>query len=518
MRQHRNVSTTIPDVQVHITWTTHESRHKPITLRAYPINAETGVRLDGYAERRRKAKDERDIQSAQQYLVARVSSDVLRRTRAASSAKSNQTDDVTSPLWCAYNVLVEHDQVITSTWSASTQHMHMTYFKRKILPSLMQLADEWTDTHRDELRENLVDEILKTGRSIGVMDTARDTVDKHLTAAQTIYDRMCEVDSNLPVLSLRPPYAGRRKQLEQTKSLPPAVRHNLVMLLERLINEDPALAAAGIVMYDCGLRTAEAAAVQTIAVIQMGAGQSILVGWQVKDGHRVPTLKSDNAYRLAPMTQWGREMLGKCLAQIPTMTIDQPLCDPRKLSARLRTMLMEAGLDAEYLEAAERDALKESRSQDVSAYVIRRDWASRARNVCGLTSMEIDVLLGHDVSIPQKYRDDMAHHTKQAELARKLERHIHNAAYSAHPGIRPYQLVHGDNLDIIPWGAMRLANGSDATINVKVDLEAVLSTESITIIAPAESMVRTTRRTIPTHGVRLDLPVIGLEDIDNEQG
>ena len=518
MRQHRNVSTTIPDVQVHITWTIHESRHKPITLRAYPINAETGVRLDGYAERRRKAKDERDIQSAQQYLVARVIGDVARRTRVASGEKHNPDGDVTSPIWRAYNVLAGPDQVITASWCTDVQRNHMTYFARHILPVLLRDADNWTVVNLDELRDKLVEETLGTSRSIGVMDTARDTVDKHLTASQTIYDRMREVDSNLPVLSLRPPYTGRRVQQEQTKSLPPAVRRSLVMLLEQLIDEDPALAAAGIVMYDCGLRTAEAAAVHPIAVIQMGEGQSILVGWQVKNGHRVPSLKTDNAYRLVPMTQWGREMLGKCLSQISTMTIDQPLCDPRKLSARLRTMLMEAGLDAEYLEAAERDALKESRSQDVSAYVIRRDWASRARNVCGLTSMEIDVLLGHDVSIPQKYRDDMVHHTKQAELARKLERHIHNAAYSAHPGIRPYQLVHGDNLDIIPWGAMRLANGSDATINVRVDLEAVLSTESITIIAPAESMVRTTRRTIPTHGVRLDIPVIGLEDIDNEQG
>lgn len=518
MRQHRNVSTTIPDVQVHITWTIHAGMRKPIILRAYPIHVETGIRLDGYTERRKKVKDERDLQSAQQYLVARVISDVLRRTRAASSAQSDQTDDATSPLWRAYNVLAEPGQVITSTWCTSTQHMHMTYFRRKILPVLVQLADGWTVTDRDELREKLVEETLQTNRSIGVMETARDTVDKHLTASQTIYDRMCEVDPNLPILSLRPPYSGRVIQLEQTKCLPPEVRRNIVTLLERLINEEPALAAAGIVMYDCGLRTAEAAAVHPIAVVRMGEGQSILVGWQIKDGHRVPTLKTDNAYRLVPMSLWGREMLGRCMSQIPTMTTDQPLCDPRKLSARLRTMLMEAGLDAEYLEAAERDAQTESRSPDVSAYVIRRDWASRARNVCGLTSMEIDILLGHDVNIPQKYRDDIVHPTKQAELACKLERHIHNAAYSAHPGVKPYQLVHGDNMDIIPWGAMRLANGSDATINVKVDLEAVLSTESITIIAPAESMVRTTRRTIPTHGVRLDIPVIGLEDIDNEQG
>ena len=191
-------------------------------------------------------------------------------------------------------------------------------------------------------------------------------------------------------------------------------------------------------------------------------------------------------------------------------------------------MLIEAGLSADYLREAnasmrEKPDYDDSRRPiyDLSAYILRRDWASRARNICGFSSLEIDYCLGHNIRIAQKKREDFRHPSNLVQLAVKLERHIHNPEISAHPGCTPYCLQHSTELDLIPFDTIRMRNMSNECVCVALDIKAELNCESIIILAPNDSLQPNRKaRSIATHCTRNNNPVIGKaftpEDNTNE--
>lgn len=296
-------------------------------------------------------------------------------------------------------------------------------------------------------------------------------------------------------------------------------------MIEKMIDREPRLAMAAVIMYDGGLRTAEAAAVW-VDVLYDGDGLTrVLVCYQVQDGVRTKILKTTNAYRMIVLSCWGSTMLYRCLDKLSAELNNTAnlTCDPRKLSATLREMLMDAGLTAEDFAAAEQ-AMREKPDYDgfgrpvfdVCAYILRRDWASRARNICGLTSLEIDVFLGHRVKVPQKKREDLRLIENLTKLSKKLERYVHDPQYSRHPGIVPYKLAHSIDLDLIPYDLIRLRNTSCETVEVKLDIEAILNSEYIEVIVGAAGQQQSTTRYIPTHCVRNCEPIIGKSYVEEE--
>ena len=185
---------------------------------------------------------------------------------------------------------------------------------------------------------------------------------------------------------------------------------------------------------------------------------------------------------------------------------------------------MDAGLTAEDFAAAEQ-AMREKPDYDgfgrpvfdVCAYILRRDWSSRARNVCGLTSLEIDCLLGHRIRIPTKMREDFRLVENLTKLSKKLERYVHDPEHSRHPGIVPHNLSHSVDIDPIPYDVVRFRNTSEEEVEVKLDIEAVLNAESIEVIVLEGAQQQETIRYIPTHCVRSTEPIIGKSYIEEEE-
>ena len=92
---------------------------------------------------------------------------------------------------------------------------------------------------------------------------------------------------------------------------------------------------------------------------------------------------------------------------------------------------------------------------DVSAYALRRDWTGRAVHLCGMTSADVDYLLGH--KNPAAKEKDYTNHDVQADIAKQLERHVFLPKYSRHPYYRAVCPAPGKMIDLTGFSGYRIA-------------------------------------------------------------
>lgn len=505
-----------PHVSAHITW--RASARGPITLRGYLIDSDSGVRKGYSKELKRTAQDPEEIPSKIQILYNALCVEVAQHERRAAKKVTNSEGEK-SDFALALDELELSEEVINSEWSPETRRGWIVYVRRNIIPKLEAVGSQnWTAQDSEDLESTLLKEILSSKKSIGYEDVAKATLQHNLSAFLQIYRSMRIRYPYLPDIHLSGMKNIRVSRPEQLKSLSNKVRRRIAKLVEALIETNPRLAMAAIMMLDCGLRTAEAAAVWKDVIVVHDTVTYVLVCYQVKGGSRTKVLKTSNAYRLVPLTYWGEVMIARCIDRLSQNSYGgaNECCDVRTLSKTIREYLIAAGLTKEYLFNAaqimrERPDIDGNgfRVHDVVAYILRRDWASRARNICGLPSIIIDALLGHQVKIPQKMRADLRHKEKLAEISVKLERYILDPEYSRHPGITPISLTHSTDIDLTPFDVIRLKNTSDELLDLKVDLEAILNAESLNIIAPKDSQYKSIHRYIQTHCQRDRDPIIG---------
>ena len=512
IRQKHDFDTQLPDVRVHMTWTVAEG--KPIMIRAYAVEASTGIRLSGAKEKKATVNSIEELPHRQRYLVARVVADLPRREQGE---RNRDSVGEASAMEAALTYIEEHEIRIKPTWGQDYQKANVFHFRRHIMPRLVERGEEWSELDRAELELELTEEVLRSGHSIGHDATATATVRKKMAAGAAIYACMLAVDPSLPDIDISPSYGGRRVQLEQLKSLLMSVRYKLAAWIVALAEKDVRLAAAAALMYACGLRTAEAAAVHLCQLTFDGDKMvGVYVFYQVKDGKRVEKLKTLSSYRCVPLSTWGAEVLKVCFERVGDLQDDEPLCEPRRLSAELRLALKACGVDEDYLAEAERtmQRLPEFDDEgrpilDVSAYILRRDWATRARSICGFTTEEIDYCLGHVRKGKKGQLADLKSLEEMNRLSAMLEHHVVDPYRSAHPAAKPIGVIHGSDLEILPYDIVCVRNTADEPIRIELDITAVLSAESVAIVAPRGSCKDWRKRTVNTKGIRpIGLPIV----------
>lgn len=502
---------------VHITWT--EGKDK-IALRGYAISSDSGIEKSYAKKHKIIAKNTAELPARQQRLYQLVCMDIEKHERPTVAQKSSNNSNVKSLYEIALDE-VEKSGFVSADWkSLDYTQNRLTYFRRNILPILLKFdVSDWSLDDTNAILAEIVEAIMKKKQSSQHEETAKRTAQKNLHAADLIYRAMRTYYPELPEINLRPLYAGRSVLNEQIKALPHSVRKNFINLIEALIPEDPRLAFAAIFMVACGLRTAEAAGVWIDCFDNIGDNLvSVNVKYQIKKGKRINILKSKNSYRLIPINTWGWAMINNCLNHLSNDPIytDNMLCDPQRLSKKIKSLLLEAGLTVEYLSAAER--VMEIKPdidytgkpvRDVTAYILRRDWASRGRNLCGYTSVELDYCLGHEVKLSKKVREDLRNSEGQHKLALKQERFILNAKHTQHPYFNPISVQHSTDYELKPFNAIRIRNVANEPVDVKLDLEAVLNADQITILSPCDSLCHSKDRIIPVERRTWKEPLIG---------
>ena len=458
-------------------------------------------------------------------------------TGMVKSQKRSTADnpDENNPYVAAFRRIVESEHPINSKWNSETRQSALTYFSRHTLTFLSKMDDgEFLSSDREALKQEIFDIISSNAHSRGIDRQMRQTAQKHLDEAESIYAAMRQEDPLLPVIRFSD---GRKKQniqAEMIKSLPRAVRRWFVHELENRIAKEPQMVFGTILMWDAGLRTGEAAAViYALDVRFIGETHAVVeVEWQEKNGLRSAILKTKNAYRIVPLSYWGLTMLQRCVAEITRNTQDKkksPYAPLRKrdLSAWVRSVLTECGCDEAFWDALQGEEQKNPDRDDagnpiydLSAYVLRRDRCGIWRNVCGLTQLECDYYLGHAIKLSQRKRNDMRTAESLLLTCEKLERFVYEPKISQNPYHKPIELKHGEDVEFIPFEAFRFVNHSGTTLQVGLEAMAEIVGTPITLILPADAQAKNMRRrSSRTLDHRPDKPIIGTrqEGILDEQ-
>ena len=490
----------------------------------------TGIALNeqgkpvSHTKRVCKTSSKKSIPGKKQVVVNRINAALAAKASKSQTRTSADGLDEDNPFVQAYHRVLDSGNPINENWNEDSRHAAMTYFYRHILVFLQKLDDmEFLASDREKLEQEIFDDINANKHSRGVDRTMRQTAQRRLIEAGLIYDAMRKEDPSLPAIKFCLEKHDRPIQAETLKSLPREVRHRFASELERRAKDEPEMVFGAVLMWDAGLRTGEAAAVSydiDIRFINKNHGV-VYVEWQEKDGLRSPILKTKNSYRMVPLSYWGTTMLQRCVEAVPPKDI-APNAAPRRkrdLSEWIRALLTECGCDEAFWQLAqEYERQNPDRDDDgkmiydISAYVLRRERCGIWRNVCGLTQTECDYLLGHAVRISQRKRVDMRTTEAQISVAKKLERFVYASNVSDHPYHRAFELIHGSDIDVIPFEAMRFVNTAKVTIRVNLSMEAKIVGEPILLLLPTDAQIdRIHRRSSKTIVRRPNEPIIGTE-------
>lgn len=388
------------------------------------------------------------------------------------------------------------------SWNVNTHRTVYTYWLNHGISNLLL---EMAESEEPALvlkakRDQLIFDTKEHGSSRGTEQQAAQTVDINLYRMNVLLKYLREDHPEFPMFDLTGvSLGGRAIPEEQIKTLPEAMCQFIRRELEaRLLNE-PREVLGTVLMFDCALRTAEAAGIKEACIVFFDSYAVIEVMYQEDGGVRVERLKTDNAYRYVVASYWGMTMLRKCLDVLqPNLDDDRVLIRSAELSRWIRKLLN--NFDHEFVKEAERieqtnpDYDDNGRPiYDVPAYVLRRNAASRWLNYDGLTHDEIDIMLGHKEKDkrPEVYLMDEAH---QKEIAVKLERYVYNPECTKNPAFCPIEVAAGSRVDLEAYSVQRIVNTGKTPLRVHIDVTACCPDEEIEERVPSGSTGKPTCR------------------------
>ena len=347
-------------------------------------------------------------------------------------------------------------------WCASTRHITHRFFERNILPTLDALGNSATQADMAELMESLVEKASKSSRSRRDRRIAERSVSGYLQRINWILDQMHQCDPSIVLLQFDLNTSSTVSYPEPAKYIPDDVRvafASKLVSLSSLLPEEYCLVPGVAAMFLMGLRPAEACAVQ------MGA-LTIRDDWyvdcpviaQIRNGNRTDLLKTEAAYRhaiggylMAYFVKQRREQLYAQMGEsydiselylVSSQDDPRQFANPSALSACAKRLLLECGFLEAYLQSAASLMNSEplpggfgGKERDVVAYILRRDWIGRAQNCCGMSSVDVDYLVGHANS--KSASVDYTNPDVQRTLALQLERYVLLPDFSRHPRFSP---------------------------------------------------------------------------------
>lgn len=346
-----------------------------------------------------------------------------------------------------------HDGTISTTYP---------YFKKNVLPVLDARGKNATKTDMAELKEALVEKASKSPRGRKDKATAEKSVSGYLQRFNWILDQMHQCDESIPLLQFEVNTSSVVSYPEQAKHIHEDVRvvlASVLVSLSGLPSEKNCLVPGVAAMFLMGLRPAEACAIQMgTLVIREDWYVDCPVIAQIRNGKRTDLLKTEAAYRhaiggvlMAYFVKQRREQLRAQMGESYDIsglylvsTEDDPaqFADPSDLSAYAKSLLLECGFLEAYLKSAASLINSEplpggfgGKERDVVAYILRRDWIGRAQNRCGMSSVDVDYLVGH--ANPKSASVDYTNPDVQRTLALQLERYVLLPDFSRHPRFSP---------------------------------------------------------------------------------
>lgn len=344
-----------------------------------------------------------------------------------------------------------------STWGEGTANGTYKYAQKNVLPKLDALGSNISDEDMEQLKKSLVEKAAKNRRGQRNLEVANHSVSSYLQRVNWLLEAAHQHDRNVPLVRFDLDGSLKVPTLEKAKAISDAVRVILACVLLGLAANGLSLGVAAMLLM--GLRTAEACAIRFDTIMIRDEWFLVCpVLAQIKNGERVIILKTDAAYRCAIggvlMTHLVSRRyehlrtLGYSEEEVTQMPLvsdgDDPnkFANPSTLSAYAKELLLACGYEEECLRLAgvlaENDLTLDEKSRkelDVTAYILRRDYVTRAANCCGMAPADIDYLVGHENA--ENKNTDYTNPDIQRELAFQLERYVFLPEFTRHPYYAP---------------------------------------------------------------------------------
>lgn len=441
-------------------------------LTGYLVYEDTRFRVQNAKKHARSIDSTADIETQRKYFAAAIAEEYRRKNKP--TAKNKQRDETEKGL--VTNALKQflgpefdseyrfklYGNICPHSWSKQTRRTYCTFFENRIVPALdARLAEsgQVTDADLKSLFEEQVQRVLTSKKGTGSRPVVEQSVAREFSGAFRVYSALVRTvpEAELPELRYESDSPRKNSQSEQTKSLPYTVRNAMANRIMSVAAPDGLTCGTSLMLFG-GLRPAEATAMLFGDITDCGTYATAHVCYQMKPGERAAILKTDAAYRTITLPHifvvFYRRAVKSLLDQgftadrIATMPFvmnsgsETGFYSSSDLSEFVRAELIRCGCDESYLTEAEqltetepdRDSLGHI-MHDPHAYILRRDWSTRALFVCGLEKETVDYLLGHKKKT--KGMPDYQSPDAQAAIAEKLERYVFADEYSLSPEVKP---------------------------------------------------------------------------------
>ena len=397
-------------------------------------------------------------------------------------------------------------------WATSTFRGTYTYLCNRVLPRLDKLGVNPGPEKIQPMQEELVD-LIVTGKpqdeplSKETVSQIRQNLLYKMRRCDILYRQLQLLLPwrNLPDLNLR--MKGEAvPNVEQCKSLPDPVRIRFAAILRQQM-ESPygGVALCLGFMFFCGLRTAESAALTFGDIHTSGETWTVQVKKQLSGTNVTPTLKTESSYRRLPLVQFLKDMVSTRKAYLQTLkhakktaeeeskeepmdhlSIDnlpisyqpgtsQLFVPSSQISAAGRALLLASGCTVSYWEdmldlmSGKLDLSQDGEKlRDITAYALRRDFASRAANSCGVTERELDLALGHKIRCSAVEKRAFYSLPSLSAFRQKLENYIFDPKHTAHPSFLPIVVDGAQDLTLLPVTQARLFFKKDTVIRLNL--------------------------------------------------
>ena len=385
-------------------------------------------------------------------------------------------------------------------WAQSTYDGTLSYLRDSIAPRMDSIGEDLCDEDLKKIADDLIARACKSGRGKPGADgraaekdaaAARQQVIAKLDRCKRLYElaRTQYPQSGLPDVQF--PFFERIKvsKAEQPKELPADTRVVFANMLWRLANQGDARAYNAALMLYVGLRTGEAAAPK-IGEITLTADHkygSYFVAGKIRGGIYEPYPKTQAGYRTiilgSEMVQFVRLRIQQLLEigyttqEIEAMPLGTK--NDSDLSAYVKRLLLLAGCNSQIITESTAEAMQTD-STDVSAYILRRDFATRMANCCGMPMDMLDKLLGH--ARRDNARRDYTTPTQQQRTAAIIDRCVLIPQLSQSPAAQPMNISNNTSLVLDENIQHQFIAETDCVINL--DIQALEPGQDLVITAP----------------------------------
>lgn len=495
--------------EVHISWSS-KSNTPRITGTLYTAE---GDLVKGINPKTRKAKSKKEIEYLNMQIVHAFEETLKPKATHRRVEKDNEDSNWTDPrLTEALSRLMESGR-LRDDWAESTIDKYMAKFKRYILPCISP-PEEFNKKKHKLLEEKIKESIERRARKSNGLNARKDT-QVYLNAGQTIYELMQDIDPSLPNISLRSDSSRLvTKRREMPKHIPVDVQRKFEAEILAIINDDPIFARATAIMHSGATRNSEAASAIGSDFIINNEYIMLDIATQEISGVRNPELKTPASYRKVVFDNFG-EFVVKEANKLIEITEDTELApiSSKKLSEKIKDLLIKCGLTEEYIKIATLDMEQypdydaDGRPiTDVTAYILRRNRASIWANYCGLSPAEIDYMLGHVRHAENEISFDAKDPLSFIKIAQKVKAvNFIDEFKSCSDSI--IRIDSAEKRQISGNSTVKIINNTDEVVRVKLSLKTKEPGDCMTLIT--EGTVLACNRTSPSHSVRPSTTLIG---------